>query len=145
VRLLRWTSHLTQRPPHREQRTRGRGRPGVPNSAADGSPRRPYFQKGIHRELGSETAIAAGARLVPRWLSIGGVANALPMVSACLLALFSDSRVTGYTGLILPIAVQEIVLAIWLLIKGYSSSPHSTGPSTESPTALNGTTATVCT
>jgi len=58
------------------------------------------------------------SRLVPRWLSGWGIAGALLMLTACLLALFSDSPVTGYTVLILPILVQELVLAAWLLIKG---------------------------
>jgi len=58
------------------------------------------------------------SRLVPRWLSGWGIAGALLMLIACLLALFSDSPVTGYTVLILPILVQELVLAAWLLIKG---------------------------
>jgi hypothetical protein len=60
------------------------------------------------------------SRLVPRWLSGWGTAGALLMMTACLLALFSDSPVTGYTFLILPIAVQELVLAGWLLVKGFS-------------------------
>ena len=58
------------------------------------------------------------SRLVPRWLSGWGIAGALLMLTACLLALFSDSPVTGYVVLILPILVQELVLAAWLLING---------------------------
>lgn len=60
------------------------------------------------------------SRLVPRWLSGWGAAAALLMLTACLLALFSNSPVTGYTLLILPIAVQELVIAVWLLVKGFS-------------------------
>jgi hypothetical protein len=41
-------------------------------------------------------------------------------MTACVLALFSDKPVTGYTLLILPIAVQEMVFAAWLLVKGFS-------------------------
>jgi len=59
------------------------------------------------------------SRLVPRWLSGWGVAGLLLIMTACLLALFSDRPVTGYTLLILPIAIQEMVLAGWLLIKGF--------------------------
>jgi Domain of unknown function (DUF4386) len=49
-----------------------------------------------------------------------GAAAALLMLTACLLALFSNSTVTGYTFLILLIAVQELVMAVWLLVKGFS-------------------------
>jgi hypothetical protein len=62
------------------------------------------------------------ARLVPRWLSVWGIAAALLILTASLLALFSDNAVTGYTLLILPIAVQEMVLAGWLLVKGFTPS-----------------------
>ena len=58
------------------------------------------------------------ARLVPRWLSVWGVAALALMMTACLLSLFSDNPVTGYTLLFLPIAVQEMVLAGWLLVRG---------------------------
>jgi hypothetical protein len=67
------------------------------------------------------------SRLVPRWLSGWGAAAVLLIMTACLLALFSDSPVTGYTLLILPIAVQEMVLAVWLLVKGFSPSPFTCG------------------
>jgi hypothetical protein len=64
------------------------------------------------------------SRLVPRWLSGWGVAATFLMMTACLLALFSNNTpVTGYTLLILPIAVQEMVLAVWLLAEGFSPSP----------------------
>ena len=83
------------------------------------------------------------SRLVPRWLSVWGLAGALLMMSACLLALFSDNPVTGYTFLILPIAVQEMVLALWLLAKGFSPSPHTSGPSIPRFAAQSAATATL--
>ena len=62
------------------------------------------------------------ARLVPRWLSGWGIAATLLMMTACLLSLFSNSPVTGYIFLFLPLLVQEMVLAGWLLVKGFSPS-----------------------
>ena len=62
------------------------------------------------------------ARLVPRWLSGWGIAATLLMMTACLVSLFNDSPVTGYILLFLPILVQELVLAGWLLVKGISPS-----------------------
>jgi hypothetical protein len=62
------------------------------------------------------------SRLIPRWLSGFGIAAAILMFAACLLALFSNSPVTGYTLLIIPIAVQEMVLAVWLIVKGFNQS-----------------------
>jgi hypothetical protein len=62
------------------------------------------------------------SRLLPRWLSGWGIAGVLLMLVACLSALFSRNPVTSYTMLILPIAVQEIVMAVWLIARGFSTA-----------------------
>lgn len=62
------------------------------------------------------------SRLVPRWLSGWGIIATILMMTACMLSLFSDNPVTGYVLLIIPIAVQEMVLAFWLIVKGFNSS-----------------------
>ena len=64
------------------------------------------------------------SRLIPRWLSGWGIAAIILMMAACVLALFSNSPVTGYVLLALPIFVQEMVLAVWLIVKGFSPSPR---------------------
>jgi Domain of unknown function (DUF4386) len=61
------------------------------------------------------------SRLIPRWLSGFGMAAIALMLVADLLAWFSNSPVTSYVILAAPIAVQEIVLAVWLIVKGFSS------------------------
>ena len=84
------------------------------------------------------------SRLVPRWLSGFGIVAVLSMMTGCLLALFSNSDVTGYKVLVAPIFAQEMVLAIWLLVKGFSPSPLPTTMSSDSPTntpTTSGTTA----
>ncbi|MGO8960088.1 MAG: DUF4386 family protein [Streptosporangiaceae bacterium] len=70
------------------------------------------------------------ARLIPRWLSAWGLAGTALGAVAGLLVLF---RVTGYmsttqVAMNLPIAVNEIVLAIWLLVRGFGSSPAASAP-----------------
>ena len=62
------------------------------------------------------------SRLIPRWLSGWGIVAIILMLVACLLALFSDNPVTGYTLLVIPIALQEMVLAVWLIVKGFNPS-----------------------
>jgi len=42
------------------------------------------------------------SRLVPRWLSAWGIAAAVLMMTGCLLSLFSNNPVTGYTPLSCP-------------------------------------------
>jgi Domain of unknown function (DUF4386) len=97
-----------------------------------------------HSNLAAVFAYSTGAlmyyalfyrsRLVPRWLSVWGMAGVLLILTACLLALFRNNAVTGYTLLILPIAIQEIVLAVWLLVKGFSPSPLTSTASSETST-----------
>jgi hypothetical protein len=60
------------------------------------------------------------SRIIPRWLSGWGIVAILLMLIACMLALFSDSPITGYIVLVLPIAVQEMVLGVWLIVRGFS-------------------------
>ena len=62
------------------------------------------------------------SRLIPRWLAGWGIVAELLLLVACVSALFSRSAVMTYTLLILPIALQEMVLAVWLIARGFSSS-----------------------
>jgi Domain of unknown function (DUF4386) len=63
------------------------------------------------------------SRLVPRWLSGFGIGAILMMFTACLLALFSGNLITSYIPLALPIFLQEMVLAVWLIVKGFNPHP----------------------
>jgi hypothetical protein len=62
------------------------------------------------------------ARLIPRWLSVWGIVAIILMMAACVSSLFNGRPVTNYVSLVIPIAVQEMVLAVWLIVKGFSPS-----------------------
>ena len=62
------------------------------------------------------------SQLIPRWLSGFGIVAIILMMTACVLALFSGNRITSYIPLAVPIFLQEIVLAVWLIAKGFNSS-----------------------
>ncbi|MEP7137196.1 MAG: DUF4386 domain-containing protein [Chloroflexota bacterium] len=62
------------------------------------------------------------SRQIPRWLSGWGIVATILMMTACVLSLFSDNPITGYILLVLPIALQEMVLAVWLIAKGFNPS-----------------------
>ena len=62
--------------------------------------------------------------LVPRWLSgFGLVAGVLIMVAGALvLCGLIGTLSTPQVVLALPIAIQEMVLAVWLIVKGFNPS-----------------------
>ena len=64
------------------------------------------------------------ARLVPRWLSVWGIAGATLAILASFLVMFHLIGVITpiYIVLNLPIALQEMVLAVWLIAKGLNST-----------------------
>ncbi len=60
------------------------------------------------------------SQLIPRWLSGFGIVAIILMLSACVLALFSGNLITSYIPLAFPIFLQEMVLAVWLIVKGFN-------------------------
>ena len=62
------------------------------------------------------------ARLVPRWLSVFGMVALLSLTTAWALSLFTGDRITSYIPLAFPIFVQELVLAAWLIARGFDTS-----------------------
>jgi hypothetical protein len=71
-------------------------------------------------------AVLYQSRLVPRWLAGWGVLGAACSLGAAISILFG---LTPYSPpmivLILPIAVQEMALAIWLLVKGFTAPANA--------------------
>jgi hypothetical protein len=108
-----------------------------------GAPDSSYFQTlGVliyegHRwvaNVGSLLAFSIGAllyyiifyrtKLVPRWISVWGLVAAVLGMLSCVLVLvglitpFSTEQVV----MALPMLPQEIVLAVWLIVKGFNPS-----------------------
>lgn len=73
------------------------------------------------------------SRLIPRWLSGWGIVAVILMAAAGVSSVFTDDPITGYGLLILPIFVQEMVLAVWLIGKGFSSTAAVPSGSTVQP------------
>jgi hypothetical protein len=63
-------------------------------------------------------------RLVPRWLAAWGAGGVLLGAAAALLVLFgvTDSMSPLQMALNAPIGLQEMVLAVWLIVKGFNPS-----------------------
>jgi len=82
-------------------------------------------------------ALLYRSRIVPRWIAVWGLA-AIPLyVAAFLLAMYA---VIEYTSsalnlLVLPLAVQEMVLGIWMIARGFRPAA-ATATSEQAPDAL---------
>ena len=64
------------------------------------------------------------SKLIPRWLSIWGLAGAILYFAAPLSSMFGS----GQELLMAPLGVQEIVFAMWLIVKGFNSSAATGEP-----------------
>ena len=61
------------------------------------------------------------ARLLPRWLTGWGALAVVALEIAVVLAIVGDTVVTGYVALAAPIGVQELVMGVWMLVKGFTA------------------------
>lgn len=64
------------------------------------------------------------SKLIPRWLSIWGVVGLVPLLISVLLVMFSIIPPLGVVQGVMaaPIGLQELVLAVWLIVKGFNPS-----------------------
>jgi len=59
------------------------------------------------------------SKLIPRWLSAWGIIAAIPYLAEGLITVFG----TKLEILDMPLALQEMVMALWLIVKGFNPSP----------------------
>jgi len=81
-------------------------------------------------------------RLIPGWLSGWGFVGAMLYFAAPLVSMFSPqhpalSLESPLGFLMAPLALQEMVFAVWLIVKGFSPSPvHTTKKQTLNTTGV---------
>ena len=62
-------------------------------------------------------------KLVPRWLSVWGlIGSTLSILASLLFMIRFIGLDAAYMMLNIPIAFQEMILAIWLIVKGFNPS-----------------------
>jgi hypothetical protein len=65
-------------------------------------------------------------RLVPRWLSAWGLAAAIAYLAGAVLSMYgADTASPALTILDLPTAIQEMTLAVWLIVRGFARATES--------------------
>jgi hypothetical protein len=69
------------------------------------------------------------SKLIPRWLSGWGLLAIIMNLVSALLVLFNviGNFSTVQVVLSIPIGVQEMVIAVWLIVKGFNTSVIATG------------------
>jgi len=67
--------------------------------------------------------------LIPRWLSGWGLIAIIPYLAAGLLVLFGFFGPLSTSEIVLdfPLALQEMVMAVWLIVKGFNPSAIASG------------------
>ena len=73
------------------------------------------------------------SRLVPRWMSLWGLIALLPLLFGTVTQMF------GYSipfFLYVPYVPFELVIGVWVLIKGVAVTQEARGPMAETPIAL---------
>lgn len=88
----------------------------------------PHFMLGINTFIYS--SLFYRSELVPRKLAVVGMTGAVLILTASLLEMFSViSTFSVYVVVMaLPIAVYEMVLAGWLIVKGFKATPIAAAP-----------------
>lgn len=72
------------------------------------------------------------ARLVPRWLSLWGLIGVVLILGRAVLETFGLELSGVVQGVMAaPIAIQEMVLAIWLIVRGFDMSVLAGRPDKE--------------
>jgi len=64
------------------------------------------------------------SKLIPRWLSVWGLIGVPFWIAEILLSMFGLIEPFSTTVILLdlPIAINELVLAVWLIVKGFNPS-----------------------
>jgi hypothetical protein len=71
------------------------------------------------------------SRIVPRWISLWGLGGIPLYAAAYLLSMYGtiDTNSAAQNLLQAPLAVQEMVLAVWMIARGFRPAAASTAPS----------------
>jgi len=68
------------------------------------------------------------SKLIPRFVSVWGLIGAILLLASGLLGMFGLSPSPPISWFFtLPIAINEMVLAVWLIVKGFNSSAIVSG------------------
>ena len=67
------------------------------------------------------------SQLIPRWISVWGFIAILMHFSTAFLLMFDVINMNTATMINLPIFLQEMVMAVWLIVKGFNPAALAAG------------------
>jgi hypothetical protein len=69
------------------------------------------------------------SKLIPRWISGWGLVAAIPYLTAGLLHMFGliGQMSALQIVMVLPMALQEMVMAVWMIVKGFNAPAIASG------------------
>jgi uncharacterized protein DUF4386 len=78
------------------------------------------------------------SRLIPLWISVWGFIAIASHLATCVMILFDlqSSFSTVNTIMNLPILLQEMVMAVWLIVKGFNASAVAALPASRATNEL---------
>lgn len=78
-------------------------------------------------------ALLYRSRIVPRWIAVWGLAGVPLYVAAYVLAMYGviGTNSAELNLLVLPLAVQEMALGIWMIARGFRPANGTTTPQRE--------------
>ena len=77
------------------------------------------------------------SELVPRWLSVWGFIGGVLVVAAGMRGLYGHSPSSTLSVILAaPIGVQEMVLAVWLIVKGFTTPTTTMEPTSSGVTSV---------
>lgn len=115
------------------------------NEGAVGTAGLASLLRAVHDQSGTVAALPFGAaavlyywvfwssRLTPRWLSGWGLVAIALYLAVALWAVLSRTDFNDYSALLMPFALQEVVLAVWLIARGFSPAQPSVAAVSLSP------------
>ncbi|MCJ7471993.1 MAG: DUF4386 domain-containing protein, partial [Actinobacteria bacterium] len=64
------------------------------------------------------------SKLIPRWLAIWGLVGAILHIIGGTLGMFDVVAESSTLGMVfvIPLALEEMVFAVWLIVKGFNLS-----------------------
>jgi hypothetical protein len=76
------------------------------------------------------------SRLIPRWLSLWGLIGAALYLAAPVISMVGSQHwavsLTSPLGLLLaPLAIQEMVFEVWVIVKGFNAPAVPSKPAKE--------------